>query len=146
MVATHYLHHPQKRANAIQSFLEGPKTAANLKKASASAKTAGQTIKGLVTSKAFLFAASYTLFNIATATIGEWWSRKKQNAEAIKVVPLIHRGRRWTALMNWHKGSVLGDDPSLRDKLMDGEFFDGDEEVNEVFGNSIFKLMNFFFD
>lgn len=138
----------QKRANAIQSFLEGPKTAANLKKASASAKTAGQTIKGLATSKAFLFAVSYTLFNIATATISEWWSRKKQNAEAIKVIPLIHRGRRWTALMNWHKGSVLGDDPSLRDKLMNAEFFDKDidPEVNEVFGKTIFKLMNFFFD
>ena len=136
----------QKQANAMQAFLQGPKTAGNLKKAGTAVKKSGQMLKGVVKTKVALYVVAYAVFSIATATISEWWSRKKQNAEAIKVVPLMHRGKRWTALMNWHKGSVMGDDPSLRDRLFNSEFFDGDDEVNEVFGNSLFKAMNFFFD
>lgn len=119
-----------------------------LSRVGGAAKKSGQAIKGIVTSKTFLFAAGTVVFSVLTSGISEWWSRKKQNAEAIKVIPLIHKGKRWTALMNWHKGAVLGDDPSLRDKLMNAEFFDEDidPEVNEVLGNSLFKLLNLFFD
>lgn len=107
----------------------------------------GQFAKTKILTKTFLNIAVFVGVEIATAWIGEWWNRKKQNAEAIKVVPLQHKGNNWTALMNWHKGSVLGDDPSLRDKLMNAEFFDDeiDPEINEVFGNSIFKLINLLF-
>lgn len=111
-------------------------------------KTTGDYVKVVAGSSTAMTIIAIVVMEIATASISEWWARRKQNAEAIKVIPLTHKGQRWTALMNWHKGSVKGDDPSLRDKLMEARFFDKDidPEVNEIWFNSVYKTMNLLFD
>ena len=69
------------------------------------------------------------VLEVATSGLLEMWTRSKQNAECVKIVPLTYKGQAWTAGISGHRGSVWGDTPSLSDKVRNAEFGSGDEAL-----------------
>lgn len=132
----------KKGSQAILEFAQKGRTSARLAKISTTTKNAASFMKGLLKSSNFLTVILSIGIEIGVGYLTEWWNRKKQNAQAIIVVPLVYKGRRWTALMNWHKGSVYGDDPSMQDRFMNNTFGSGDEEANKIFGSTLVKILN----
>lgn len=83
------------------------------------------------------------VIDVATASLVEMWTRRKQDAECVKIIPLQYKGSPFTAGINGHKGAVVGDNPSLQDRFMQAEFFGDDKEISEMFGSWFPKVMNF---
>lgn len=96
-----------------------------------------------VFSKAFVWGIIFDVaLEVITSTLIEKWSRRKQDAECVKVFPLQQKGKAWLAGMNGHRGSVWGDSPSLKDRWWQARFFDEDNE-NDTFLYLLPKLINF---
>lgn len=85
----------------------------------------------LLKSSLFWTVIADVALEMATSGLIEAWTRKKQNAECVKVVPLTSKGKSLTAAMNGHRGGVWGDEAGLGDKIMNAEF---GEDVPEAEG------------
>lgn len=107
-----------------------------------SVRKGGQIAKTIVTSAAFWTIVADVALEVMTSGLIEMWSRRKQNAECVKVIPLTYKGSSWTAGMNGHRGGVWGDDPSLADRLYNAEFGGGDSEIDDVWWSFFPKLFN----
>ena len=102
----------------------------------------GQLAATLAKSAFFWTIIADVALEVMTSGLIEMWTRRKQNSECVKVVPLMYKGSGWTAGMNGHRGGVWGDDPSLADRFYDSEFGDGDIKVSENFWSLFPKLLN----
>lgn len=85
-----------------------------------------------------------SVVTVATSGFAEMWFRKKQDSECVKIYPLKYKGQNFTAGINGHRGAVYGDLPSMNDRMMNAQFFGGDNEVDKNAVSYLFKLMNFF--
>lgn len=85
-----------------------------------------------------------TTISVATSGLAEMWFRKKQDSECVKIYPLKYKGQNFTAGINGHRGAVQGDLPSVSDRLMNAEFFGGDEEIDKMGISFVYKLVNLF--
>lgn len=100
------------------------------------------TTKLVLSSPLFWTVAITTVLNIATSSLVEAWTRRKQNAECIKVIPLSYKGRPMTAAMNGRRGSVVGDNPSLADDLYNARFGETDGEAGKVWWRFVPQMLN----
>lgn len=107
-------------------------------------KKGGQLAMTLAKSATFWSVIADVALEVITSGLVEMWTRKKQNSECVKVVPLSYKGSSWTAGMNGHRGGVWGDDPSLSDRFYDSEFFDGDLSIEDDWWSLFPKLLNSF--
>ena len=99
--------------------------------------------KAVLVSPLFWTVAITAVMHVATSGLVEMWSRKKQNAECVKVIPLEYKGRPMLAAMNGRRGSVVGDDPSLADRMYNATFGGNDDEVDGVWWSFVPKILNF---
>ena len=96
-----------------------------------------------VLSKPFVWGIIFEVaLEVITSTLIEMWTRRKQNAECIKMFPLKYKGKPWVAAMTGHRGSVWGDTPSLRDRLWHATFQNADTDDQGVLF-FVFKTINF---
>ncbi len=105
-------------------------------------KKAGSLIKTALYSSTFWGIVIDLTLEVCTSGLVEMWTRRKQNAECVKVFPLKYHGQNFTAGMNGHRGGVWGDDPSLGDRWWDNEFGSGDEQADALFMSWFPKVMN----
>lgn len=106
-------------------------------------KTGGKLFLTVASSALFWTVIADVALEVLTSGLIEMWTRRKQNSECVKVVPLQYKGSAWVSGMNGHRGGVWGDDPSLADRIYDAEFFDADEGSDSwwVFVPKLLNLM-----
>lgn len=86
------------------------------------ADVVGKTITNWVSAIVYLPS---NILNIGVSAIAQIWDAKKQNSEAVKVIPMNYKGTEFLAAMEGHRGGVWGDAPSEWDKWFNLEFGDG---------------------
>lgn len=106
-------------------------------------RTVGKIAESIITKGFFWGIILDVALEVITSTLLEKWTRKKQNAECIKVFPLQYKGKPWLAAMNGHRGGVWGDSPGLADTYMHAAFRDGDDS-NDSIAFLLPKFINFF--
>ena len=133
-----------EKMDDIKKAFKQSKNFKNIGKLARTSKTVGQSIftvgKKLLTSApvwGWIFNA--TMQTVVNGLV-EKWQRKKQNSEAVKIIPLQYKGKAWLAGMTGHRGSVYGDSPSTADKWWNAHF--GDDTVTG-FSSWLPKIMNF---
>lgn len=102
------------------------------------ASMAGTVLK----SSAFWLMIVDLLFEVATSGLLEMWTRSKQNAECVKIVPLTYKGQSYTAGITGHRGSVWGDTPSLAQRWKNGEWGSTDTEITDSVWSWLPIMMN----
>lgn len=96
-----------------------------------------------------------TLGNPASAVIGaavwigselifENVRRFKENLQTVIIMPLSYQGKELTAGVNSHAGLVYGEAPGKIKKYFDATFGTDDGEVEDMTGNFLVELTNFF--
>lgn len=63
------------------------------------------------------------LEHIVFKRIGDFLRRKRDNLEVLTMMPLSKNGSEFTAGINGHKGSVIGDKPGALDQILHGPIF-----------------------
>lgn len=81
---------------------------------------------------------------VGSEMLFEHYRRYKENLQCVICIPLTYRGQELTAGINNHAGMVYGDNPGRYDRLFDATFGADDGEAEDIFGNSLFELANFF--
>ena len=108
-------------------------------------KGIGSKVKAATNSVAFKIGWNILVNLAITAAVSglrEMWTRKKQDAQCVIVYPMTYKGGQMTAAMNGRRGAVYGDDPSLRDRLMNAEFGVADSEVDDIWWSIIPRILN----
>ena len=78
-------------------------------------------------------------FAIVTETVIEAWQRYLKSRQAVILMPLIYRGKEYTAGINGHRGCVFGDSPGKMDKFLEGSGYFGGliSTINEAIGVNV---------
>jgi endonuclease YncB( thermonuclease family) len=79
-----------------------------------------QTGKALVSTNPYfaigMFLVEESVEYFVLSTVQEVLQQKRENRQAVTIIPLTKNGSEFTAGLNGHKGAILGDDPSKWDK------------------------------